>query len=363
VSSTPAGINCGATCSATYASNTAVTLTAMPAAGSAFVGWTGGGCSGTAPCQVTLTADITVTATFGAASQSYSLTVSRAGTGSGSVASNPSGINCEPTCSATYASGTAVTLSATPAAGSTFAGWTGGGCGGTAPCRVTLAANTTVTASFTSGTATSPADLVAAYSFNQGSGNTVADASGKGNTGTLSGATWTTGRFGGALSFDGVNASVTVADAPALDLTTGMTLSAWVYPTVAPAGWRTVILKEQPGQLVYSLYASSDTNQPSSHIGVSQDLGFNAGSRLPANTWTYLTATYDGSMLRLYVNGVQVGSLALSGGIRTSGGALRIGGNSVWGEYFQGRIDEVRIYNRALTATEIQSDMNTPISP
>jgi len=129
------------------------------------------------------------------------------------------------------------------------------------------------------------------------------------------------------------------------------------------SSWRTVILKEQPGQLVYSLYASSDTNQPSSHIYVSQDQGFNAGSRLAANTWTYLAATFDGSMLRLYVNGVQVGSAALSGGIRTSAGALRIGGNSVWGEYFQGRIDEVRVYNRALTASEIQSDMNTPISP
>jgi len=74
-----------------------------------------------------------------------------------------------------------------------------------------------------------------------------------------------------------------------------------------------------------------------------------------------LTATYDNAMLRLYVNGTLVRSSAMSGALLTSTGALRIGGNSVWGEFFQGSIDEVRIYNWALTQTEIQADMNTPI--
>ena len=66
-------------------------------------------------------------------------------------------------------------------------------------------------------------------------------------------------------------------------------------------------------------------------------------------------------MLRLYVNGVQVSTRTIGGNILTSTSPLRIGGNSIWGEYFSGLIDEVRIYNRPLTATEIQTDMNTAI--
>jgi hypothetical protein len=71
--------------------------------------------------------------------------------------------------------------------------------------------------------------------------------------------------------------------------------------------------------------------------------------------------TYDGTTMRMFVNGVQVSAKAVSGAVAVSDGALRIGGNSIWGEYFRGLIDEVRVYNRALTAAEIQTDMNTPI--
>ena len=85
--------------------------------------------------------------------------------------------------------------------------------------------------------------------------------------------------------------------------------------------------------------------------------------QLPLNAWSHLAATYDGATLRLFVNGAQVGSRAVTGALLTSTGALRIGGNSIWGEFFQGRIDEVRIYNRALTAAEIQADMSRPIAP
>ena len=146
VTSSPAGISCGTTCSATFAGGTTVTLTATPAAGSSFAGWSGGGCSGTGTCSVTLTANTTVTATFNVGG--VSLAVVRAGTGSGTVTSSPAGISCGTTCSAPFASGTVVTLTATPATGSTFAGWSGGGCSGTGSCAVTLTATTTVTATF-----------------------------------------------------------------------------------------------------------------------------------------------------------------------------------------------------------------------
>jgi hypothetical protein len=87
------------------------------------------------------------------------------------------------------------------------------------------------------------------------------------------------------------------------------------------------------------------------------------GSAIPVNTWSHLATTYDGAMLRLYVNGTQAGAQALSGAMAISNNPLRIGGNSALGEYFQGRIDEVRVYNRALSQTEIQTDMNTPAIP
>src|SRR2546425_9227966 len=98
--------------SASYASGTMVTLTATPGASSAFTGWSGGGCTGTAACTVTVSAATAVTATF---TPTFVLTVTPAGAGAGTVASSPTGINCGATCSASYASGTLVTLTATPA--------------------------------------------------------------------------------------------------------------------------------------------------------------------------------------------------------------------------------------------------------
>ena len=73
-------------------------------------------------------------------------------------------------------------------------------------------------------------------------------------------------------------------------------------------------------------------------------------SALPANTWSHLAFTYNGSVMRLYVNGVEVANQTRTGSAVVSTGALKIGGNAIWGEWFAGLIDEVRIYNRALTA-------------
>ncbi|HLC42882.1 MAG TPA: LamG-like jellyroll fold domain-containing protein [Methylomirabilota bacterium] len=208
-----------------------------------------------------------------------------------------------------------------------------------------------------------PGGLVAAYSFNEGSGTTVTDLSGSGNSGTISGATWTAaGRFGGALSFNGSSSWVTVNDVNSLDLTTGMTVEAWVRPT-ALNGWRTVVLKERPGTLAYALYANMSANRPSGEVTIPDGVDTQGTGQLPLNTWSHLAVTYDGATLRLYVNGVQVSSRAAGGSIATSASPLRIGGNSVWGEYFAGQIDEIRIYNRARSQAEIQTDMNTPLSP
>jgi phospholipase C len=150
VTSSPSNINCGKTCSATFNPGTVVTLTETPATGSNFVGWSGG-CSGSgATCKVTLNDSTQVTASF-TSSPVFSLTVNLKGSGKGTVASTPAGINCVTTCSGNFANGTKVTLSATAATGSYFAGWTNGACsGGNSVCVLTINSSQQVTATFTS---------------------------------------------------------------------------------------------------------------------------------------------------------------------------------------------------------------------
>jgi hypothetical protein len=141
-----------------------------------------------------------------------------------------------------------------------------------------------------------------------------------------------------------------------------MTLEGWVRPSALGTAWRNVLFKEQPGDMVYSLYANENTTHPVSQVymgGAEQNaIG---SSSLPLNTWSFLASTYDGATLRLYLNGSQVGSIAVSGSIPVSNGVLHIGGDSVWGEWFAGLIDNIRIYNRALSVSEIQTDMSTPV--
>jgi uncharacterized repeat protein (TIGR01451 family) len=206
-----------------------------------------------------------------------------------------------------------------------------------------------------------PPGLVAAYSFNEGSGTTVADASGTGNAGTIGTATWSPqGKYGGALAFNGTSAKVTIPDAPSLRLTSGMTLEAWVYPTSVPSTWKDAVYK---GNDNYYLSASSCcSGQPVGGGIFSGSYGEVYGSpNLTANTWTHLAATYDGSVLRLYVNGAEVASKLQTGTLATSTNPLTIGGDPIYGQYFAGRIDEVRVYGGALGQAQIVADMNTPV--
>ncbi len=204
------------------------------------------------------------------------------------------------------------------------------------------------------------AALIAAYNFDEGIGVTAGDASGVGNTGTITNATWTSGgRYGNALLFNGTSSLVTVNDTASLDLTTGMTLEAWVNPSVVSNAWRDVIYK---GNDNYYLEATSRSSSRPAMGGTFSPSPLYGTTSLPVNTWTHLAATYDGATMRLYVNGVEVASRAQTGAIATSANPLQIGGDSLYGQYFQGIIDEVRVYNVALTAEQIQTDMNTQIS-
>lgn len=144
VTSSPVGINCGSTCQASFASGTSVTLTATPAAS-----WSGS-CSGTSTtCTVTMSQARSVTATFsGGGTTNHTLTLTR--NGNGTVTSSPGGINCGSSCQGTFAKGTQVTLTATPAAGWRFKQW-GGGCSGVSEgnvCRISISQNRNATVHF-----------------------------------------------------------------------------------------------------------------------------------------------------------------------------------------------------------------------
>jgi len=208
-----------------------------------------------------------------------------------------------------------------------------------------------------------PTGLVLAFGFEETAGTTANDSSTAKNNGTINGATSNaTGKFGRALSFDGSNDRVDVPDAASLDLTTGMTLEAWVKPTTN-VGWRTVLLKERgTNDLLYALYSSNGSKPRTENFTTAENTAAGTAA-LPLNAWSHLAATYDGTNLRFYVNGALVTTKATSGAMPNTANPLRIGGNAIWGEYFSGLIDEVRVYNRALSAAEITADMSAKVVP
>ncbi len=149
VTSSPAGIDCGADCSESLVDGSSVTLTATPASGSSFTGWSGSGCSGTSTCTVAMSEARTVTAEFAVVPPgSFNLMVSKSGSGAGTVTSSPAGIDCGADCSESLVDGSSVTLTAKPTTGSSFAGWSGSGCSGTSTCTVIMSEARAVDAKF-----------------------------------------------------------------------------------------------------------------------------------------------------------------------------------------------------------------------
>ncbi|HEX2550976.1 MAG TPA: PASTA domain-containing protein, partial [Nocardioidaceae bacterium] len=146
VTSSPAGVNCGASCAAQFGNGTPMTLTATPGVGSDFTGWSGSGCAGAGLCTFVLNGSKAVTATF--TLQKRSLTVVEKGNGRGSVSSSPAGVGCPSACTAQFFYGTLVMLTPKPTATSVFSGW-GGACVGKSACSVSMTANRSATATFT----------------------------------------------------------------------------------------------------------------------------------------------------------------------------------------------------------------------
>ena len=135
----------------------------------------------------------------------------------------------------------------------------------------------------------------------------------------------------------------------------------------AAGAFRTVMLKEAGTTMAYELYSNDpNVSRPAAYFTTAGGAlrAVTGTAAIAQNAWTHLAVTYDGTNMRIYVNGALARSVLRSGAVLQSNGVLHIGGNEVWGgEFFAGLIDEVRIYNRALTAGEIQTDMNTPVQP
>ncbi len=201
--------------------------------------------------------------------------------------------------------------------------------------------------------------LAGYWRFEEDTGDQAFDSSGHANTGTLSGmdnSAWISGQIGGGLSFDGVDDYVEVDDSDGISLTGDMTITAWVRPTDL-VGYNGIVGKTVKGNpSPYDLYTVPETGAVRFSVGdgnASQDI--ESGKGLTAGVWQHVAAIRSGSTGRLYVNGSQVASGSLGVSAVDDGGALRIGSRDDQGTRMKGDIDDVRIYNRALSTTEIEA--------
>jgi hypothetical protein len=201
--------------------------------------------------------------------------------------------------------------------------------------------------------------LVGYWSFSEGSGSTAGDASGNSNNGTLTnGPTWVTGKVGsGALSFDGVDDSVSLGAPSVLTPSAALTISAWVKSTNPTGAANEVIVDKQNASLNrYLLRITGTTGKMRFAVGASSEIQVNANTTLAANTWYHVAGVWNGADITVYVNGVSDATpVAVTGTITDGGEGIVIGRPTVTNaNYFNGSIDEVRIYNRALTQAEIK---------
>jgi hypothetical protein len=208
-----------------------------------------------------------------------------------------------------------------------------------------------------------PSGLVGYWPLNEGTGTTAYDMSGNGNNGSWNGSTtngsyYTAGKVGPwAGTFDGSTDAITIGTVSVLNPGT-ITVAAWIYPKSSSLG--TVVARNGPYYLGFGNQFTSVTQK----VGVGACAGsctWNAitgNTTISLNAWSLIALTYDGTTTRAYLNGVQDASLVLSpNGPLTSGGSnLRIGWcDPGMNQYFDGLVDDVRIYNRALSASEVQA--------
>ncbi len=199
--------------------------------------------------------------------------------------------------------------------------------------------------------------LVAYWNFDEGSGSTAFDSSGNGNTGTLiNGPSWVTGIIGNALNFDGVNDYVLVSDSQSLNITGNQfTISAWVYPRIQSQSFGDIINKRPTSSSLTQYYLSWWKSGSLTGFGTGlyngSNVYFSASRFHPPNNWYYVVASYDGTHLRLWVDGELEIDNPVSGNLRYLNAPVRVG--DLWSSwYFNGTVDELKVYNTALTPVQ-----------
>lgn len=207
--------------------------------------------------------------------------------------------------------------------------------------------------------------LVGYWTFNEGAGTLAADASGAGNNGTVSGATYVAGKAGTGLQFNGTNASVRVLNSASLNFAGQITLAAWVKP-MSTVGKQNIIAHGYtsiPAKSVY-LRVNDGRYEVGSLDGVFQPI---ASTPIPAGdigTFVHVAGVYNGTTWIIYRNGVALNSFASSVGSTTVASDWAIGARADGADRnFNGAIDEVRIYNRALSDTEMAALVNPTVIP
>ena len=201
---------------------------------------------------------------------------------------------------------------------------------------------------------TAASSLVAEWRFDEANGASAADSSGRSLNGTLqNGSVWTSGRYRSGLRFDGVNDYVQVGTPPALVMTNAMSISAWIYPTgTGSAGLGIIVNKE--GEYEIARFGDGTIRWAFANSVPGWNF-IDTGFVAPNNQWTHLTLTYNNGEVKTYANGNLVHTYAGSGPIgdvATSHNDFRIGGRQFVEQNFMGVIDEVSVYNQALTATD-----------
>ncbi len=216
---------------------------------------------------------------------------------------------------------------------------------------------------------TNPA-LVGYWKMDDAAGVQARDLSGWGNDATLpSGSAWTPGIKGYALNFDGSTTYGSVSDQEGLDATTGLTLSAWIKPQAQ--GAQDIISRATIGAVDgYSLYLNptNATTNPGKIIfhlneatsGNTYRVISDTSYPFSGNTWIHVAATYDGTAMRMYVNGVEEESSLGPGSIAANLIDVGIGAQANGSRKFRGQMDDVRIYRRALSAAEITEIASVP---
>ena len=207
--------------------------------------------------------------------------------------------------------------------------------------------------------------LVAGYRFGEGVGTTTADVSVNGNGGTLvNGAAWTAaGKYGSAINFDGVDDHVRVADSASLDIGRTGTVEAWVKLDTL-GRWHGVVAKGDANSDPSHNYAVEVDNANRWLCilgnGVSA-IALRSSATAQAGLFYHVACVWNGTTVQLFVNGVLNVTAAQSLTPAVNASPLYIGQFGGNADRLDGIIDEVRIYNRALTQAEVQSDMNRPL--